>query len=334
MKRSLFENRSLRRMTLVGGLVCAILPAAILAVGSIVAIRAWTLEEEVIRAQAHAKSLALLLDQELSEQQRTVTILGQTTRLLSAITPDSLAPVLQRFHATEPVIDRISVATPDGAIIAADPPQNADGTTTIGTNISDRAYFSQALAAPKAFINPDVLRGKTSGRLNVIVAGPFFGSSGQVAGIIVASMSVDDLQDVIGRFKYGTSGHAGVTSGKGIVIAHENTSLVEQQADFSKLPIWGFMSGASTGPVESYQDELDHERVGGFATVGSVGWKVWVSRRVSEINREIVNSYADDLGSPRGLHRRRADDRPDSADHATDRCVAADRRTHRRRQSG
>jgi methyl-accepting chemotaxis protein len=295
MKRTLFENRSLRSITLLGGMVCAILPAAILAVGSIVAIRSWTLHEEVIRAQAHAKSLALLLDQELSEQQRAVTILGQTTRMLDTITPDSLATVLQQFHAGEPVIDRVSVANRQGTIIAADPPRNADGTTTVGVSVADRPYFAQALSGPGAFINPDVIRGKSSGKLNVIVTGPMFGPSGQPEGIIVATMSVNDLQDVIGNFKYGTSGHASVTTGKGIVIAHENAGLVEQQADFSKLPIWEFMGSGPAGPIERYQDELDHDRVGGFATVPSVGWKVWVSRRVSEINQEIADSYVDDL---------------------------------------
>jgi methyl-accepting chemotaxis protein len=70
---------------------------------------------------------------------------------------------------------------------------------------------------------------------------------------------------------------------------------VEQQSDFSKQPIWQFMGNAATGPIESYQDEVDHERVGGFATVPSVGWKVWVSRRVSEIDQEIVARYADDM---------------------------------------
>jgi methyl-accepting chemotaxis protein len=295
MKQTLFENRSLRSITLLGGLVCAILPAAILAVGSIVAIRSWTLHEEVIRAEAHAKSLALLLDQELSEQQRTVTVLGQTTKMLGTITAETLAPVLQQFHAAEPVIDRVSVTNKEGLIIASDPPRNADGTSSVGVSIADRPYFAQALARPAAFVNPDVIRGKTSGLLNVIITGPMYGPSGQPEGVIVATMSVNDLQDVIGNFKYGTSGHAGVTSNKGIVIAHENTTLVEQQADFSKQPIWQFMGSNASGAIDSYQDELDHERVGGFYTVPTIGWKVWVSRRVSEIDQEITASYADDL---------------------------------------
>jgi methyl-accepting chemotaxis protein len=295
MKKSLFENRSLRSITLFGGLFCAILPVAILAVGSIIAIRASIISEEITRAEAHAKSLALLLDQELSEQARAVSNLGQSTRSLTTITPESLAPVLQRYHANQPVVDRISVADRQGVIFIADPPRNADGTTTIGNNISDRSYFARALTGSTAFVNPDVIRGKTSGRLNVIVAGPLFGPSGQPEGIIISTMSVNDLNDVIEPFKYGTSGHASVTTDKGIVIAHENTSLVEQQADFSKEPIWRYMGGGISGAIDSYQDELDHERVGGFATVPSVGWKVWVSRRVSEINSEIAANFADDL---------------------------------------
>src|ERR1041385_2425296 len=116
MRKTLFENRSLRSITLFGGLVCAILPAGILAAGSIVAIRASIISEEITRAEAHAKSLALLLDQELSEQARSVSNLGQSTRLLSSITAESLAPVLQRYHANQPVVDRISIADRQGLI--------------------------------------------------------------------------------------------------------------------------------------------------------------------------------------------------------------------------
>jgi methyl-accepting chemotaxis protein len=295
MKRSFFENRSLRSITVAGGLICAILPVAILAVGSIVAVRTWTLDEEITRAEAHAKSLALLLNQELTEQQRAVTVLGQTTRMLGAITPETLAPVMARFHAAQPAIDRISIADRQGTIIAADPPSNPDGTTSIGSSVADRAYFIQAVAKPTAFINPDAVRSRTTGRLNVIVAGPLLGPGGQPEGVIIATIAVNDLQDVIAKFKYGTSGHAGVTTDKGIVIAHEDENLVEQETDFSKFPIWHFLGEAASGAIQGYEDNVDNERVGGFATVPSVGWKVWVSRRVSEIDQEIIDSYADDL---------------------------------------
>jgi methyl-accepting chemotaxis protein len=214
--------------------------------------------------------------------------------MLGTVTPESLAPVLAQFHASQPVVDRISVANKQGTIIAADPPTNADGTTSIGNTVADRAYFNQALAKHTAFVNPDAIRSKTTGRLNVIVAGPLFGSAGEVEGVIIATMSVNDLQDVIAKFKYGTSGHAGVTTDKGIVIAHEDTNLVEQEADFSKLPLWHFLGEGASGSIRGYEDNLDNDRVGGFATVPSVGWKVWVSRRVSEINQEIIDSYADD----------------------------------------
>ncbi len=290
-----FQNRSLRNITLAGGLLCAILPTLILLVGSAMAIRAWTLREEATRATSHADSLALLLQEELTGQEQSVTILGASMDLMPSFDLPGLAPLLARYHVEQPLVDRVIVADRDGKIVATDPARNADGTTSIGNSIADRDYFQEALTTKKAAVSREVLRGKTSGNLILAVAAPAYGPNGEVAGVVTTTVLVSDLQDVVGKFRYGATGHAGVTTRTGIVVAHENADLVKQQADFSKLPIWEFLGEKQGGVIAEYVDDVGRERVGGYATVPITGWKVWVSRRVSEINDEIIASYAGDL---------------------------------------
>jgi methyl-accepting chemotaxis protein len=293
--RALFKNRSLRSITLVGGLVCAILPAAVLAFGSIVAIQSWTLREEVVRAHSHAKSLAQLLDREFSAQLRAMETLGETTRLLPTVDPQTVLPLMKEFMADRPMIDRVALMDTGGTVIAAEPSGNPDGTSIVGSNVKERDYFQSVMTTKKGLINREVLLGKTTGRLVVVIAVPAFNSSGELVGVMRAAMWVDDLNEVIGKFKYGTSGHAGVTTGSGIVVAHENPELVTERADFSKDSIWQFMGSAEDGPIEDYTDEVGNDRIGGFATISVVGWKVWVSRTTSEIQQIILDSYLYDI---------------------------------------
>jgi methyl-accepting chemotaxis protein len=292
---NIFTNRSLRSLTLTGGLICAILPTVILLFGSAMAIRAWTLREEASRATAHAHSLALLLEEELTGQMQSVSILGKTIGLMPEFSAEAMAPLLQRYHADQPLVDRVIIADLQGRIVATDPPLNADGTSSIGNSIADRDYFKTVLATQKPTMSRQVLRGKTSGNLIVAISAPAYSHSGEMVGVASTTVLVADLQEVVGKFKYGSSGHAGVATETGIVIAHENADLVAKQADFSKLPIWDFLSSTEGGVIDSYIDDIGNERVGGHAMVPIAGWRVWVSRRVSEINQEIVSSYSGDL---------------------------------------
>lgn len=295
MIEAFFKNRSLRSITLVGGLICAILPALVLAAGSIFAIQSWTFREETTRAHVHAKNLADLFQQQLSAQLRAVEAVGDTGRLLPSVTPDSMMPVLEEFMIDRPMIDRISITDTKGTIIAADPPRNQDGTTSIGNSVADRKYFQDSITKKQGVVTREALVGKTSGKLVIVISAPIYDATGSVTGIVLATLGAEDLSTVIDKFKYGTSGHAGVTTETGIVIAHENQDLVARQADFSKEPIWDHISSGSDGEIANYTDEIGHDRIGGFATVPIVGWKVWVSRTQREIDGLILESYLYDI---------------------------------------
>ena len=293
--QNLLKNRSLRNITLIGGLACAILPMIVLLVGSAMAIRSWTLNEEANRATTHARSLALLVDEELKARMHGVSTLGKTVSLMPGFNQADLAPLLAKFHSDQPLVDRVVVADRQGKIIATDPLVSADGVSAIGVSIADRDYFQNVLSTKKAVISRTVLRGKASGNLIVVVAAPAYGPNGEIVGVVAYTVLVSDLQDVVGKFKYGTSGHAGVTTERGVVIAHQNESLVQNQADFSKYPIWAYLSSEESGSIAEYADDVGHQRVGGHAVVPSSGWRIWVSRRISEIDDEIVASYVGDL---------------------------------------
>lgn len=293
---TILQKRSLKSIALVGSILCAVVPATVLGIGSIFAIRSWTYQEEESRTITHAGNLAQLLQQNLADELSAIAVLGQTFRLAGAPTQENLQPLMQNYNAARPKIEVAFFADVRGKILAVEPTYNADGTTSLGVDVSDREYFKIVMARREPYITRDVLVGKSTGRAVIIVAAPAYGANGALIGVVFGSLWVRDLKDIVGTFNYGRTGHGVVTTEKGIVIAHSNEDFVTQRADFSQRPIWPLLSKGTRGPLSSYIDENNVERIGGYAAVPIVGWKVWVSRSSGEIDQLILNNYLSDAG--------------------------------------
>jgi methyl-accepting chemotaxis protein len=291
MIKRVFENRSLRIVIVAGALLSAIVPAVVLGAGSLLTVRSWTFENDITRAQVFAKRLAQLVDNSLTAQLREIETLGQTTRLLSSFDILNLSPMLERFHANKPHIDRITAIDLNGIIVAADPPTVENGPSVIGNSVADRDYFKDVIATRQAVINREVLIGKTSGKLIIAMAAPAYDQTGKLIGVVSMTSSVDQLSEIAEQFHYGETGHAVVTTEDGIVIAHPDMNRVQAREDFSRLSMWPAVKRASEGRMEAYVDETGVERVGGFATIPSVGWKIWSSHTLSEANQAILERY-------------------------------------------
>lgn len=290
-----FKNRSLRHTTLLGSLICALLPAIVLAYGSIVAIQSWTLREEINRSMNHARSLALLLEQELTDEMAGIAMLGRAMAQIVQSDTGSVTQLLAAHNELHDKIDVVMFSDTSGLIRAAYPTAGADGSTPIGTQIADREYFRNTLSQKKTVITRELLVGRTSGKSVIIIASPAFGRDGSITGVVVATLWVRDLQDEVAQFAFGETGHAGVMTETGTVIAHPNADLVNKRTNFSRLPIAQAVSQGERGPLEAYRDETGAERVGGYATVPSVGWKVWSTRTTAEVDRIIVKNYLADI---------------------------------------
>ncbi|WP_428248289.1 methyl-accepting chemotaxis protein [Ferrovibrio sp.] len=290
-----FKNRSLRHTTLLGSLICALLPAIVLAYGSILAIQSWTLREEINRGVIHARSLALLLEQELTDEMAGVAMLGRAMSHIAQSDTGAITQLLAAHNELHDKVDVVMMADATGLIRAAHPAAGPDGASPVGTQIADREYFRNTLVQKKTIITRELLVGRTSGKSVIIIASPAYGRDGSVIGAIIATLWVRDLQDEVAQFAFGETGHAGVMTEAGTVIAHPNADLVNKRTNFSRLPVSQALVQGEFGALEAYRDETGAERVGGFATVPSVGWKVWASRTTAEVDRIIVKNYLADI---------------------------------------
>ena len=294
MISQLFKNRSLRQTTLVGSLICALLPAIVLAYGSIIAIQSWTKGEEVNRGMSSARSLAILLEQQLNYEVQGIAILGRATAQLPSNDLQGMGGLMAAHNELHEKVDSVLFADTSGVIRAAYA-SSTEGPSPVGTQIADREYFRNALSQKKAVITREIIIGRSTGKPVIIAAAPAYGRDGAVIGVLIATIWVRDLQEEVDRFSYGKTGHGGVMTESGIVIGHSNIELVNRRANFSRMPIAEAFEQGDTGPLKSYRDEAGVLRIGGYATVPLVGWKVWSSRTIDEVDSIILNSYLGDV---------------------------------------
>lgn len=287
---------SIRNIVLAGNLGCAILPAIVLAFGSFVAIRAWTTEEEIERAESHAEYMSLLLDQSLKTELAGVKAVSDAISLIENPDRYSVGAVLDRFMKDHPMLDVSFAADAAGNLYAASPEETDDGVSRLTTSIPDRDYFQQTMATQKPMITRNILIGKTSKKAILILCVPNYDSDGNLVGVVAATMWVKDLQDRISSFKYGATGRVTVVTEDGTMIANSYTDLTDENLpDFIGQEYWREITSKERGSFSDFKGLDGKNRVGGFATLDSSGWKVWVTRTHEEIDNIIIDSYVDDL---------------------------------------
>lgn len=99
--------------------------------------------------------------------------------------------------------------------------------------IADRKYFLDAMSTKMPTIS-DVLVSNTTGKLSVVVAAPILDTENNAKGIAYATLSLEKLQKIMEKLKYGDSGFGFIFDEKGMVLSHEKKLEVIGKLDLSK----------------------------------------------------------------------------------------------------
>ena len=184
-----------------------------------------------------------------------------------------LVPALSPLTAHHHELLMAIVLAPNGDLLA-----RSDG-KKVTANYHDREYFRTAISTGKTTIS-DVLRSKTTGKLDIGIAEPIKNPDQTLRGMLVIGVSLHKIIDNIAKTKIGTTGYAYVVNKKGKVLMHPDQSLVDKSADFSGLaPVKAAVSGQS-GSVEY---EFNGQRVlASYDYVPSTGWGLIVQQPLDE----------------------------------------------------
>ncbi len=160
----------------------------------------------------------------------------------------------QRFLADSglrPMFDGTALATPDGTLVANDPPIDR------AVNLADRDYFRRALTSAAPTISPP-LRARTKDQPAVVMLAPVKGPDGRVLGIVGAGLDLD-RPNVLGDLSRESTGHGGYF----MIVTRGASPLVVMHPDASRL-----LKPAPAGPERTDGDLTTR------ATIASTDWEL------------------------------------------------------------
>jgi methyl-accepting chemotaxis protein len=288
----MFNRLSLKVLLVAGAILIAAIPAIFLGVGSWWAVSTMVMSNSLEETALLAQGLASEYEQFIATHLTAIKAAADHVDAVSTHTAATLNPILKRVRKSYPALLTLYVADLSGKTIAYDPPFSADGKSNIGVDYSDRVWFPEVLRTRRAVVDRTVVMGKTTKR-PVIAMTTFVRSETGGPGLLVGgAVEVGQLQVMAARVRRGKTGYAVAATAQGLLLVHPDGKRVEALEDISKRPIWPLLISKEAGELPSYAGIVSEDvRLGGFATVPEVGWKVWVGRSRSEVEGEVAASY-------------------------------------------
>lgn len=292
MARLEFRGR-LRTIVLAGSLIGAIIPAAVLGIGSGVTMRSQIKATQLELNQTLARNVAGRIEETLTSRRSALARLADDLGRGGVVANDEMKRALETVRAHFGAFDQIRVTDASGLVSVATPDALPDGTKLVGQNVGDREYFREAVRTKKPIIERQVVLSRFTKKPQLITAAPIVDSKGVVLAVIVGVVELDDADALLREVHYKNTGRVVVADAVGHLIVHPNMKLVSEHFSLTKSPIWSFVGNAETGRIEEYADLAGVKRLAGFATVPITGWKVWTGQAIQEVDDEIWAAYRD-----------------------------------------
>jgi len=183
------------------------------------------------------------------------------------------------------------VAGSDAVSIASEPPFDAEGKPTAGTNYTSRDYYKELVRTQKTAISR-VQIGKRSGVPNVQIVAPIWSEENEMIGFAEGSLDLKSIQGMADRITEGLSGlRAAVLDHEGRVIAHPEASVREAVKNLSELTLFKKIEGVET-VIHTGVDDQGVAMRASAAGVQAYGldWTVVVYRPESAVQTQAADA--------------------------------------------
>jgi len=281
-------KRSLKFKLIVGGVLAAMIPLAVVGLFSINKSSSVLLSITEDRMAMVAQDLATMVNLSMEQEVSLTKVMASTPPIVAAVrkvmeqgigSAASEIATSDNYLAAEYAeigtgYDVFIVTDANGLVISD---SNGGAYRTKKVSVSERDYFQTAKTG-KISIGTPILS-KVTGKPVVVVTVPIKTDTGVFAGIFGAAFRLNTLSEKIIQIKVGQTGYPFITDSKGIMIAHPKKEYI-LDPEFPKLDGWKSVVSS----MSSHESGIKHYQLKGvdktawFAPVPATGWSIGVTQ--------------------------------------------------------
>jgi len=182
-------------------------------------------------------------------------------------------------------IRSLSLIAPNGEILVVS--QRGGRPAPLQSNVfsNEKCFLKSRDTATWAL--SDIKPSPISREPTIILSQPVLGKNQEVAGVLLAELRIDLLEDIRKSIQFGEKGHSAFVDKTGHVIAHPNPEWMKEIKDLSHLSVVKLMMEGKTGVTEFYSPFVKEQMVAGYAAVPEIGWGIMVPQPKKEIEAQV-----------------------------------------------
>ncbi len=292
------KTGTLKFKLLVGGIVAALVPMAIVGIFAIIQSSNAILELGKNRASLTASNLATMTEMVLEQEMKLSRNLARERFIAAGAEKVFEAGIEAASEALAESDESLEIFLKESGgshelLFTSDSKGNVISDSMGGSlrenkvTVADRDYF-QAAKSGKSIVGKPVIS-KASGNPVTVVATPMKTRNGQFAGVFGLVLKLDALSEKITQIKLGETGYPFMVAKDGTLMAHPDKELIfkldlktlEGMEEITKQLL------AGESGVNSYRFR-GVDKVAGFAPVPATGWSICVTQNKSEFMETVT----------------------------------------------
>lgn len=274
----MFVSNSLKTRLIVLLVLFALIPACISGlVGGYInsqAIRESTIHANLNTAQQIGNEITRMVD----DAQGVVKLLADTPTARS-MNPAAMKELVLAAQQNHSIFELIFVMDATGMQIAR--------TSGNLANRADRPYFQEAMQGKHFFT--DVYISSFTNAPCITIAVPITNSSGQIAGVMAADVSLQAVWEIVDQVRIGQTGYVDVVDNKGTVIAHPDKARVLKKESFAAYDYVAQAINSRQGSQEAVSTRGDKSLVA-YSSIDGYNWGVIVYEPTGEVMAAVTRA--------------------------------------------
>jgi diguanylate cyclase (GGDEF)-like protein len=248
--------------------------------------------ETTLAAQAMSREAAQIMQAHTN----AVRALSRQVEVTGTLDPMALQPVVTAQHSSAVTLGNMWVANAAGTSLAVDPPTDAQGKPSAGTNYGDRDYYKKLVRTGTTTYSRAQL-GRTTHRPNLQIVEPIRDPAGNLIGLSQGAVDLAELQALAEAVGGAASGlRIVVLDSEGRVLAHPDPAAREIMLDLSEVALYQHPSGI-TSEVRVGTDELGQSMrvAAALVPLGGLNWTIVVGRTQAVLDAAVTRARNETL---------------------------------------